>query len=152
MRQENSYTRREEKMSIPVYIRKEYFRAVDLTDKSAHILEFHYRPETVDVYEKGLSVFHMQYYLESRTRAEIIEFYLTDFSLRGKGYGTACMNEIIDQFGKKGVTKVTSPNGYELAPLGYTGPDQYRELIAGFYEKTGFSVSGDGDIAVKILG
>ena len=62
------------------------------------------------------------------------------------------MNEIIDQFGKKGVTKVTAPNGYELAPLGYTGPDQYRELIAGFYEKTGFSVSGDGDIAVKILG
>ena len=96
-------------MSIPVYIRKEYFRAVDLTDKSAHILEFHYRPETVDVYEKGLSVFHMQYYLESRTRAEIIEFYLTDFSLRGKGYGTACMNEIIDQFGKKGVTKVYRP-------------------------------------------
>ena len=139
-------------MSIPVYIRKDYFRAVDLTDKSAHILEFHYRPETVDVYEKGLSVFHMQYYLESRTRAEIIEFYLTDFSLRGKGYGTACMNVIIDQFGKKGVTKVTAPNGYELAPLGYTGPDQYRELIAGFYEKTGFSVSGDGDIAVKILG
>ena len=77
-----------------------------------------------------------------KTRAEIVEFYLTDFALRGKGYGTACMREIIDQFGKKGVTMVTAPNGYELAPLGYTGPDQYRKLIAGFYEKTGFSISG----------
>lgn len=138
-------------MSIPVYIRKEYFRAVDLSDKSAHILEFHYRPQTVDVYEKGLSVFHMQYILESKTKAVIIEFYLTDFALRGKGYGTACVNEIIDQFRKKGVTLVTAPNGYELAPLGYTGPDQYRELISGFYGKTGFAISGDGDIAMKIL-
>ncbi|HJA80304.1 MAG TPA: GNAT family N-acetyltransferase [Candidatus Mediterraneibacter intestinipullorum] len=138
-------------MSIPVYIRKEYFRAVDLSDKSAHILEFHYRPQTVDVYEKGLSVFHMQYILESKTKAVIIEFYLTDFALRGKGYGTACVNEIIDQFRKKGVTLVTVPNGYELAPLGYTGPDQYRELISGFYGKTGFAISGDGDIAMKIL-
>ena len=138
-------------MSIPVYIRKEYFRAVDLSDKSAHILEFHYRPQTVDVYEKGLSVFHMQYILESKTKAVIIEFYLTDFALRGKGYGTASVNEIIDQFRKKGVTLVTVPNGYELAPLGYTGPDQYRELISGFYGKTGFAISGDGDIAMKIL-
>lgn len=138
-------------MSIPVYIRKEYFRAVDLSDKSAHILEFHYRPQTVEVYEKGLSVFHMQYILESKTKAVIIEFYLTDFALRGKGYGTACVNEIIDQFRKKGVTLVTVPNGYELAPLGYTGPDQYRELISGFYGKTGFAISGDGDIAMKIL-
>ncbi len=138
-------------MSIPVYIRKEYFRAVDLSDKSAHILEFHYRPQTVEVYEKGLSVFHMQYILESKTKAVIIEFYLTDFALRGKGYGTACVNEIIDQFRKKGVTLVTAPNGYELAPLGYTGPDQYRELISGFYGKTGFAISGDGDIAMKIL-
>ena len=80
-------TRREEKMSIPVYIRKEYFRAVDLTDKSAHILEFHYRPETVDVYEKGLSVFHMHYLLESKTRAEIVEFYLTDFERERVWYG-----------------------------------------------------------------
>ena len=32
---------------------KEYFRAVDLTDKSGHILEFKYMPKTVDVYEKG---------------------------------------------------------------------------------------------------
>lgn len=123
-----------------------------LSDKSAHILEFHYRYETVDVYEKGLSVFHMEYVLESRTRAEIIEFYLTDFALRGQGYGTVCMNEIIAQLGKKGVTLVTAPNGYKLAPLGYTGPDQYRELLAGFYEKTGFSISGDGETAMKILG
>ncbi len=139
-------------MSIPVYIRKDYFRAVDLTDKSAHILEFHYRPQTVDVFEEGLSVFHMEYILESKTRAEIIEFYLTDFGLRGRGYGTACMNEIAAEFGKKGVTMITAPTGYELAPLGYTGPDQYRELMAGFYAKTGFAVSGDGDLAMKILG
>ena len=59
---------------------------------------------------------------------------------------------IRDRFGKKGVTLITAPNGYELAPLGYTGPDQYRELIAGFYEKTGFSISGDGRTAMKILG
>src|SRR5699024_12494295 len=94
----------------------------------------------------------LHYLLESKTSAEIVEFYLTDFALRGKGYGTACMREIIDQFGKKGVTMVTAPNGYELAPLGYTGPDQYRKLIAGFYEKTGFSISGDGGIAMKIPG
>lgn len=42
---------------LVVYLRKEYFRAVDLTDKSGHILEFKYMPKTVDVYEKGLSVF-----------------------------------------------------------------------------------------------
>ena len=36
--------------------------------------------------------------------------------------------------------------------LAIPGPDQYRELMAGFYEKTGFSISGDGDIAIKILG
>ena len=40
---------------LVVYLRKEYFRAVDLTDKSGHILEFKYMPKTVDVYEKGLS-------------------------------------------------------------------------------------------------
>ena len=138
-------------MSIPVYIRKEYFRAVTLSDKNANILEFHYQHPTVDVYVKGLSVFHMQYFVAGKTKAEIIEFYLTDFALRGKGYGTECMNEIIDQLGKKGVTLITAPNGYELAPLGYTGTDQYRELIEGFYEKTGFTISGDGDIAMKIL-
>ena len=138
-------------MSIPVYIRKEYFRAVDLKDKSAHILEFHYLPKTVDVYEKGLSVFHMEYLLESKTKVNIIEFYLTDFGLRGKGYGTVCMEEITDQFRKKGITLITAPAGYKLAPLGYTGPDQYKELMAGFYEKAGFSLSGDGDTAMRIL-
>ena len=41
--------------------------------------------------------------------------------------------------------------GYELAPLGYTGPDQYHELLAGFYKKAGFTVSGDGNLAMKII-
>ena len=39
----------------------------------------------------------MEYILESKTKAEIMEFYLTDFALRGKGYGTVCMDEIADQ-------------------------------------------------------
>ena len=138
-------------MAIAVYIRKEYFRAVTISDKSAHILEFQYRPQTVDVFEDGYQVFHMEYILESKTKAQIMEFYLTDFTLRGKGYGTVCMNEIADQLGKKGVTLITAPTGYELAPLGYTGPDQYLKLITEFYEKTGFSISGDGDLAMKIL-
>lgn len=138
-------------MSIAVYIRKEYFRAVDIKDKSAHILEFHYLPKTVDVFEKGYPVFHMEYELESKTKANILEFYLTDFQSRGKGYGTACMNEIIDQLQKKGVTLLTAPAGYKLAPLGYTGPDQYKELMGGFYQKNGFSMSGDGESAVRIL-
>ena len=42
-------------MAIPLYIRKEYFRGVTLSDKSAHILEFHYKGENVDVFEKRLS-------------------------------------------------------------------------------------------------
>ena len=88
---------------LVVYLRKEYFRAVDLTDKSGHILEFKYMPKTVDVYEKGLSVFHMEYVMENRTKVRVIEFYLTDFGLRGKGYGTACMNEIVTELGKKGI-------------------------------------------------
>lgn len=138
-------------MSIAVYVRKDYFRAITFKDKSAHILEFRYRPQTVDVFEEGYPVFHMEYMLESRSKAQIIEFYLTDFALRGKGYGTACMGEIADQLSKKGVTLITAPVGYELAPLGYTGPDQYHELMEGFYKKTGFSISGDGDIAMKIL-
>ena len=37
---------------LVVYLRKEYFRAVDLTDKSGHILEFKYMPKTVDVRER----------------------------------------------------------------------------------------------------
>lgn len=138
-------------MSIAVYVRKEYFRAVTLPDKSAHILEFHYRPQTVDVFEKGYQIFHMEYLLESKTKAVIMEFYLNGFTLRGKGYGTVCMNEIADQLGKKGVTMIIAPMGYELAPLGYTGPDQYHELLAGFYKKAGFTVSGDGDLAMKII-
>lgn len=138
-------------MSIAVYVRKEYFRAVTLSDKSAHILEFHYRPQTVDVFEKGYHIFHMEYLLESKTKASIMEFYLNGFALRGKGYGTVCMNEIADQLGKKGVTLISAPMGYELAPLGYTGPEQYHELLAGFYEKTGFTVSGDGALAMKII-
>lgn len=138
-------------MSISVYIRKNYFKAVNLTDKSAHILEFNYLPQTVDVFEEGLSVFHMEYILESKTKAQVVEFYLTDFSLRGKGYGTACMEEIADQFSKKGITIILAPAGYELAPLGYTGPEQYHELMAGFYRKTGFDLSGDGKLAMKIL-
>ena len=58
---------------LVVYLRKEYFRAVDLTDKSGHILEFKYMPKTVDVYEKGLSVFHMEYVMENRTKVRVIE-------------------------------------------------------------------------------
>lgn len=138
-------------MSIPVYIRKDYFRAVTLSDKSAHILEFQYRPETVEVFEEGLSVFFMRYYLESRSKAEIVEFYLTDFTIRGKGYGSACMGEIVSEMQKKGVTLITAPTGYQLAPLGYTGPEQYSELMKEFYYKNGFEISGDGDLALKIL-
>ncbi|HIZ81763.1 MAG TPA: GNAT family N-acetyltransferase [Candidatus Mediterraneibacter pullistercoris] len=138
-------------MSIPVYVRKEYFRAVTISDKSAHILEFQYRPQQVDVFEDGYQVFHMEYILETKTKAEVIEFYLTSFSLRGKGYGSVCINEIVDQFSKKGITLITAPTGYDMAPLGYTGPDQYHELMAGFYRKVGFDISGNGDIAMKIL-
>ena len=138
-------------MSIPVYIRKEYFRAVDLKDKSAHILEFHYSPKVVDVLENGFPVFHMEYIMGTKTKVNIVEFYLMDFGLRGKGYGTVCMNEITDQFRKKVITLITAPTGYDLAPLGYTGPDQYKELMAGFYEKIGFSLNASGDMAMKIL-
>ncbi|HJA12936.1 MAG TPA: GNAT family N-acetyltransferase [Candidatus Mediterraneibacter merdipullorum] len=138
-------------MSIAVYVRKDYFRAVTIADKSAHILEFQYRPQRVDVFEAGYQVFHLEYILESKAKAEIMEYYITDFRLRGQGYGTVCMNEIADQLSKKGVTLITAPTGYELAPLGYTGPDQYQELMAGFYRKIGYSVSGDGDLAMKIM-
>ena len=47
------------------------------------------------------------------------------------------MNEIVTELGKKGITLIYAPTGYDLAPLGYTGPAQYKELMAGFYEKTG---------------
>lgn len=138
-------------MSIPLYIRKDYFRAVTLTDKSAHILQFIYSGQTVDVFEKESPVFHLEYVLESKTKAEILEFYVTDFSLRGKGYGSVCLNEITDQMGKKNITFIKAPVGYRLAPLGYEGPQQYQRLMAGFYEKTGFAITGDGDAAMKIL-
>lgn len=122
-----------------------------LSDKSAHILQFIYSGENVDVFEKDTQVFHLQYVLESKTKAEILEFYITDFSLRGKGYGSVCLNEITDQLAKKNVTFIKAPAGYRLAPLGYEGPEQYRRLMEGFYEKTGFDISGDGSIAMKIL-
>ena len=76
---------------------------------------------------------------------------LSSKSLRGIVYGSVCINEIVDQFSKKGITLITAPTGYDMAPLGYTGPDQYHELMAGFYRKVGFDISGDGDIAMKIL-
>ena len=44
-------------MAVPLYIRKEYFKGVILTDKSAHILEFCYKKETVSVYEEGTLLF-----------------------------------------------------------------------------------------------
>ena len=122
-----------------MYFRKDYFSAVDLTEICGHLLDVYYMPKTVDVYEKGLSVFHMEYVMENRTKVRVIEFYLTDFGLRGKGYGTACMNEIVTELGKKGITLIYAPTGYDLAPLGYTGPAQYKELMAGFYEKKGYS-------------
>ena len=96
-------------MSIPLYIRKDYFRAVILSDKSAHILQFIYSGENVDVFEQDTQVFHLQYILESRTKAEILEFYVTDFSFRGKGYGSVCLNEITDQLAKKNVTFIKAP-------------------------------------------
>ena len=116
-------------MSIPLYIRKDYFRAVTLSDKSAHILQFIYSGENVDVFEQDTPVFHLQYVLESKTKAEIVEFYVTDFALRGKGYGSVCLNEITDQLAKKNVTFIKAPVGYRLAPLGYEGPEQYQSCL-----------------------
>ena len=60
--------------------------------------------------------------------------------------------EILDQLKKKQVTLIKAPIGYEMAPVGYTGPEQYLTLMTGFYEKTGFTISGDGDAAIQILG
>ena len=59
------------------------------------------------------------------------------------------MNEIVTELGKKGITLIYAPTGYDLAPLGYTGPAQYKELMAGL--ETGFTTSGDGDLMMKIL-
>ena len=139
-------------MAIALYIRKNYFRGVTLSDKSAHILEFHYQGQNVDVFEDGSPVFHLQYFLETKFKAELIDFYVTDILLRGKGYGSVCLKEILDQLRKKGVTLIRSPLGYKLAPVGYEGPEQYEVLMAGFFEKTGFSITGDEDAAIQILG
>ena len=138
-------------MPIPLYIRKEYYRGVTLSDKSAHILEFHYQGENVDVFENGSPVFHLEYFLESKFKADILDFYVPDISLRGKGYGTVCMLEILDQLKRKQVTMIKAPIGYELAPVGYKGPEEYMILMTEFFEKTGFSISGDGHAAIQIL-
>lgn len=138
-------------MSNTLYIKKEYFRGVTLSDKSAHILEFHYQGEDVDVFEKGVQVFHLQYVLESKFKAKLVDFYVPNLTLRGKGYGQVCLLEILDQLKKKQVTMIKSPIGYAMAPIGYTGPEQYYELMRQFYESTGFEISGDGDEAVQIL-
>ncbi len=138
-------------MAIVLYIRKEYFRGVILSDKSVHILEFHYKGKDVDVFEKGRRVFHFEYFLENKYRAEILDFYVPDITMRGKGYGRACMLEILEQLRKKQVTMIRSALGYGMAPIGYTGPEQYMTLITEFFEKTGFSISGNGDAAIQIL-
>lgn len=138
-------------MSTALYIRKEYFRGVTLSDKSAHILEFHYQGENVDVFEKGILVFHLQYVLESKFKAELVDFYIPNITMRGQGYGQVCLLEILDQLKKKQVTMIKAPMGYKMAPIGYTGPDQYYELMREFYQSTGFEISGDGDEAVQIL-
>ena len=128
-------------MEIALYIRKEYFRGVTLTDKSAHILEFHYEGEHVDVFENGGLVFRFRYVLETKFKANIVEFYIPDMTMRGKGYGSVCMCEILDQLRQKQVTVIRSP----------FGPDQYRQLMRGFWGATGFEISGDGDEAIQIL-
>ena len=139
-------------MAVILYIRKDYFRGVTLSDKSAHILEFHYKGQDVDVFDNGVQVFHLEYFLESKFKANILDFYVPDINLRGKGYGSVCMLEILDQLKKKQVTLIKAPIGYEMAPVGYTGPEQYLTLMTGFYEKTGFMIIGDGDAAIQILG
>lgn len=93
-------------MEIALYIRKEYFRGVTLTDKSAHILEFHYEGEHVDVFENGGLVFRFRYVLETKFKANIVEFYIPDMTMRGKGYGSVCMCEILDQLRQKQVTVI----------------------------------------------
>ena len=138
-------------MAVPLYIRKEYFRGVMLGDKSAHILEFRYKSETVSVYEEGRLVFCLHYFLESKFKAEILDFYLIDIGLRGLGYGSVCMIEILDQLAKKGVTMVKAPLGYAKLPEGYESREVYVALLGGFYEKTGFSLGGVGDTAIQIL-
>ena len=81
-------------MAVILYIRKDYFRGVTLSDKSAHILEFHYKGQDVDVFDNGVQVFHLEYFLESKFKANILDFYVPDINLRGKGYGSVCMLEM----------------------------------------------------------
>lgn len=138
-------------MPVSLYIRKNYFRGVTLSDKSAHILYFDYKGEFVHVYENETLIFRLQYFLENRFKAEIKDFCIPNIGMRGKGYGSVCMIEILSELKRKGVSLIKTPLGYELAPIGYTGPDQYLRLMAEFFEKTGFSINGDGDAAVQIL-
>ena len=136
-------------MSIPLYIRKDYFRAVILSDKSAHILQFIYSGENVDVFEQDTRCSICSMSSRARQRRKLWNSTLRISRSGGKGYGSVCLNEITDQLAKKNVTFIKAPVGYRLAPLGYEGPEQYQRLMAGFYEKTGFSISGDGDLAMK---
>lgn len=138
-------------MPTALYVRKDYFRGVTLSDKSAHILYFEYKGEFVYVYENEVLVFRLQYYLENKFKAKIIDFCVPNIGMRGKGYGSVCMGEILEELRKKRVTLIKAPMGYQMAPIGYTGPEQYLRLMAEFFEKTGFSISGDGTAAVQIL-
>ena len=67
-------------MAVILYIRKDYFRGVTLSDKSAHILEFHYKGQDVDVFDNGVQVFHLEYFLESKFKANILDFYVPDIN------------------------------------------------------------------------
>ena len=138
-------------MAIVVYIRKEYFRGITLKDKSAHILEFHYKGKQIEVFENNVLVFFCEYLLENTYKAQLTEFYIPNITLRSLGYGSVCMQEILDQLKKKRVSVVRAPLGYTLAPVGYTGPEQYKELMKAFYEKNGFAISGDENAAIQIL-
>ena len=139
-------------MEIALYIRKEYFRGVTLTDKSAHILEFHYEGEHVDVFENGGLVFRFRYVLETKFKANIVEFYIPDMTMRGKGYGSVCMCEILDplpsEAGDCDPFAVWICSGTDRL---YKVTDQYRQLMRGFWGATGFEISGDGDEAIQIL-
>ena len=66
-------------------------------------------------------IFHLEYYLESKFKADILDFYVTDISQRGTGFQVGRPVEILDQLKKKQVTLIKSPIGYEMAPVGYTG-------------------------------
>ena len=59
------------------------------------------------------------------------------------------MNEIVTELGKKGITLIYAPTGYDLAPLGYTGPAQYKELMAGFMRNRNLRQAETGDLMMK---